>query len=112
MAQKTGALIFDETADRYDIRFDIADYYGGLHCFGWLCILSAKDKKIYILKIFQQKQKNNQVKFAAMDCFLRGGYCIIYTISTARKGRRPVSTTNIRRKHHERKIQQARLLSR
>ncbi len=32
MAQKTGALIFDETADRYDIRFDIADYYGGLHC--------------------------------------------------------------------------------
>ena len=25
MAQKTGALIFDETADRYDIRFDIAD---------------------------------------------------------------------------------------
>ena len=29
MAQKTGALIFDETADRYDIRFDIADYYGG-----------------------------------------------------------------------------------
>ena len=29
---KTGALIFDETADRYDIRFDLADYYGGLHC--------------------------------------------------------------------------------
>ena len=23
MAQKTGALIFDETADRYDIRFDV-----------------------------------------------------------------------------------------
>ena len=32
MAQKTGALIFDETADRYDIRFDVNDYYGGLHC--------------------------------------------------------------------------------
>ena len=31
MAQKTGALIFDEQTDRYDIRFDIADYYGGLH---------------------------------------------------------------------------------
>ena len=29
MAQKTGALIFDETADRYDIRFDLNDYYGG-----------------------------------------------------------------------------------
>ncbi len=34
MAQKTGALIFDEQTDRYDIRFDIADYYGGLHCGG------------------------------------------------------------------------------
>ena len=32
MAQKTGALIFDEQTDRYDIRFNIADYYGGLHC--------------------------------------------------------------------------------
>lgn len=32
MTQKTGALIFDETADRYDIRFDVNDYYGGLHC--------------------------------------------------------------------------------
>ena len=29
MAQKTGALIFDEQTDRYDICFDIADYYGG-----------------------------------------------------------------------------------
>ena len=28
---KQGALIFDEQADRYDIRFDLADYYGGLH---------------------------------------------------------------------------------
>ena len=25
-------MIFDEQADRYDIRFDLADYYGGLHC--------------------------------------------------------------------------------
>ena len=32
MQQKTGALIFDEHTDRYDIRFDLADYYGGLHC--------------------------------------------------------------------------------
>ena len=30
MTQKTGALIFDETADRYDIRFDVNDYYGYL----------------------------------------------------------------------------------
>ena len=33
MAQKmTGALVFDERTDRYDIRFDLNDYYGGLHC--------------------------------------------------------------------------------
>ncbi len=32
MAQKmTGALVFDERTDRYDIRFDLASYYGGLH---------------------------------------------------------------------------------
>ena len=29
---KQGALFFDETAYRYYIRFDLADYYGGLHC--------------------------------------------------------------------------------
>ena len=29
---KQGALIFDEQTDRYDIRSDLADYYGGLHC--------------------------------------------------------------------------------
>ena len=29
---KQGALIFDEQTDRYDIRFDLADYDGGLHC--------------------------------------------------------------------------------
>ena len=28
---KQGALFFDELTDRYDIRFDLADYYGGLH---------------------------------------------------------------------------------
>jgi len=29
---KQGALIFNKLMDRYDIRFDLADYYGGLHC--------------------------------------------------------------------------------
>lgn len=29
---KQGALIFNELTDRYDIRVDLADYYGGLHC--------------------------------------------------------------------------------
>ena len=28
MTQKTGALIFDETADRYDIRFDVTTITG------------------------------------------------------------------------------------
>ena len=32
MAQRTGALIFDERTDRYDIRFDVSEYYGGVHC--------------------------------------------------------------------------------
>jgi hypothetical protein len=30
--QRTGALVFDERTDRYDIRFDLSRYYGGLHC--------------------------------------------------------------------------------
>ena len=30
MTQKTGALIFDETADRYDIRFDLNDCIVGI----------------------------------------------------------------------------------
>jgi hypothetical protein len=29
---KQGALIFNELTDRYDIRFDLADYYDGLNC--------------------------------------------------------------------------------
>ena len=29
---REGTLIFDERRDRYDIRFDLADYYGGLQC--------------------------------------------------------------------------------
>ena len=32
MAQKTGALIYDEDTARIDIRFDLNSYYGGLHC--------------------------------------------------------------------------------
>lgn len=30
--RKHGALIYDESIDRIDIRFDLDDYYGGLHC--------------------------------------------------------------------------------
>ena len=40
---KQGTLIFDEQADRYDIRFDLADYYGGLHCGETFQIVSGDD---------------------------------------------------------------------
>ncbi|MCI9050443.1 MAG: DUF5348 domain-containing protein [Lachnospiraceae bacterium] len=29
---KQGALIFDRESGRYNIRFGLNDYYGGLHC--------------------------------------------------------------------------------
>jgi len=29
---KQGALIYDQGSGRYDIRFGLTDYYGGLHC--------------------------------------------------------------------------------
>ena len=29
---KQGALVFDKQASRYDIRFDLTNYYGGVHC--------------------------------------------------------------------------------
>ena len=29
---KQGALVFDKEAGRYDIRFDLTNYYGGVHC--------------------------------------------------------------------------------
>ena len=29
---KQGALVYDERAGRYDVRFGLNEYYGGLHC--------------------------------------------------------------------------------
>lgn len=29
---KQGVLIYDQENDRMDIRFNLDDYYGGLHC--------------------------------------------------------------------------------
>lgn len=29
---KQGALIYDRKSGRYDIRFGLNEYYGGLHC--------------------------------------------------------------------------------
>lgn len=30
--KRIGILVYDEKTERYDIRFDLASYYGGLHC--------------------------------------------------------------------------------
>lgn len=51
MAQKmTGALVFDERTDRYDIRFDLNSYYGGLHC-GECFDVFVRGKNIFYLSV-------------------------------------------------------------
>lgn len=32
MVKNQGALVYDNNTGRYNIRFDLNDYYGGLHC--------------------------------------------------------------------------------
>lgn len=32
MAKRQGALVYDSYAERYDVRFGLDDYLGGLHC--------------------------------------------------------------------------------
>lgn len=32
MQKKEGALWFNKASGRYDIRFSLEEYYGGLHC--------------------------------------------------------------------------------
>ncbi|EQG50953.1 hypothetical protein QIY_3141 [Clostridioides difficile DA00141] len=54
MTQKTGALIFDETADRYDIRFDVNDYYGGLHCGDCMEVFGAGQMEAYPYGVWGQ----------------------------------------------------------
>ena len=36
---KQGTLIFDDRTGRMDIRFGLADYYGGLHCAACLDVM-------------------------------------------------------------------------
>ncbi len=39
---KQGTLIYDESIGRYDIRFGLEDYYGGLHCGECFDVLMGK----------------------------------------------------------------------
>ena len=32
METREGNLYYDKSSGRYDIRFDVESYYGGLHC--------------------------------------------------------------------------------
>ena len=32
MKQRCGVLVYNKERDRIDIRFDLNNYYGGLHC--------------------------------------------------------------------------------
>ena len=32
MAKRQGALVYSRDKGRYDVRFGLDDYYGGLHC--------------------------------------------------------------------------------
>ena len=77
MAQKTGALIFDEQTDRYDIRFDLADYYGGLHCGECMEVFAGgkwKPTRIeygenwYLVGIRAEDLNGLRVRINAADC--------------------------------------------
>ena len=65
MAQKTGALIFDETADRYDIRFDIADYYGGLHCYESFFLILTTTESPVLPNLHKRKTLQSQKDYNA-----------------------------------------------
>ena len=56
---KQGALIFDERTDRYDIRFDLADYYGGLHCGQCFDVMVGGRWKPTRIVIFKSRDADN-----------------------------------------------------
>ena len=63
MAQKmTGALVFDERTDRYDIRFDLNSYYERLNCspFG---VLGTRYIQIQYLPFHRSSRKRTQAFF-------------------------------------------------
>ena len=61
---KQGALIFDERSDRYDIRFDLADYYGGLHCGETFDVMAFRPAGEDLIG-------DNRRKRLSLFCFLR-----------------------------------------
>lgn len=45
METREGNLYYDKSSGRYDIRFDVESYYGGLHC-GECFEVKVKDTRI------------------------------------------------------------------
>ena len=41
--KRTGSLFYDRRYDRYNIRFDLETFYGGLHCGECFEVLTKKD---------------------------------------------------------------------
>lgn len=52
---KQGTLVYDHATDRYDIRFDLDCYYGGLHCGECFDVMvGGKWKSTRILSAFNE----------------------------------------------------------
>ena len=76
MAQKmTGALVFDERTDRYDIRFDLNSYYGGLHC-GECFDVFVRGKRFdfALLNIFREYSEKQAVIASACPALKNNRY--------------------------------------
>ncbi len=68
MAQKmTGALVFDERTDRYDIRFDLASYYGGLHCGDCFDVFTRGKSKLITLDTERATMQAAEEEFMHID---------------------------------------------
>ena len=58
MKKREGALWYDKESGRYDIRFGLEEYYGGLHCGGcfdvkvegkWIPVRIEMDEDWYLV---------------------------------------------------------------
>ena len=83
MTQKTGALIFDETADRYDIRFDVNDYYGGLHCGDCMEVFVRGNERMFLLTFLVVNMADTKRKLEN-DIFAAAGIAQKYNCALTR----------------------------